>query len=238
MFSMYECTDVLCLCVTRRDVQALSRAHRIGQKDKVLVLRLVTKSTVEEKIISIARRKMALECMVVNSMEDGKRKGTGLSVGEMQEILRHGAAEVMLLASQARVIERPQQPQAQAQQSTSVQAEGGEDEQGDDSPANKAPGITIPRELRRLQEETEQQERSRQARETAVAPSLAAISTSSVTKLSADEVRAILDRTEQPTVTSDNDAGGVLSSFKVDDSMRQAAISAAAKQDFGVTDHG
>jgi hypothetical protein len=225
-------------CMNRRDVQALSRAHRIGQKDKVLVLRLVTKSTVEEKIITIARRKMALECMVVNSMEDGKRKGGGLSVGEMQEILRHGAAEVMLLASQARVVDRPQHQQPQAQQSPSVQVEGDDVQEGEDSGENKAQASMVPRELRRLQDETEQQERSRQARESAVAPSLAAISTSSVTKLSADEVRAILDRTEQPAVSSDNDAGGVLSSFKVDDSMRQAAISAAAKQDFGVTDHG
>ena len=33
------------------DLQAMDRAHRIGQKKKVYVYRLITKSSVEEKII-------------------------------------------------------------------------------------------------------------------------------------------------------------------------------------------
>ena len=33
------------------DLQAMDRAHRIGQKKKVYVYRLITKSTVEEKIL-------------------------------------------------------------------------------------------------------------------------------------------------------------------------------------------
>lgn len=33
------------------DLQAMDRAYRIGQKKKVYVYRLITKSTVEEKII-------------------------------------------------------------------------------------------------------------------------------------------------------------------------------------------
>lgn len=33
------------------DLQAMDRAHRIGQKKKVLVYRLISKGTVEEKII-------------------------------------------------------------------------------------------------------------------------------------------------------------------------------------------
>ncbi len=219
----------------RRDVQALSRAHRIGQKDKVLVLRLVTKATVEEKIIAIAKRKMALENMVVNSMEDGKRNSAGLTVGEMQEILRHGAAEVMLMAT--RYSERPQQPQTQTQtQGTAAPATQAEDGEGAKNPASN-----VPRELRRLQDETEAQERERHARENAVAPKLVEITSSSFFKFSADEVRAFLDRTEQPSEATggDSDAhGGVLSSFKVDDSMRQSAINAAAKQDFGVNEDG
>ena len=33
------------------DLQAMDRAHRIGQKNPVLVYRLVCKNTLEEKII-------------------------------------------------------------------------------------------------------------------------------------------------------------------------------------------
>ena len=37
------------------DAQATDRVHRIGQKKKVLVYRLVTKGTVEERILKRAR---------------------------------------------------------------------------------------------------------------------------------------------------------------------------------------
>ena len=40
-----------------QDMQAQDRAHRIGQKKKVNVYRLVTKSSVEERILQRARQK-------------------------------------------------------------------------------------------------------------------------------------------------------------------------------------
>jgi SNF2 family DNA or RNA helicase len=42
-----------------QDIQALSRAHRIGQKKKVLCMQFMTKSSVEEKIMQIGRKKMS-----------------------------------------------------------------------------------------------------------------------------------------------------------------------------------
>jgi len=33
------------------DLQAMDRAHRIGQKNKVIVYRMITENTVEEKIV-------------------------------------------------------------------------------------------------------------------------------------------------------------------------------------------
>jgi hypothetical protein len=47
------------------DLQAQDRAHRIGQKKPVLVFRLVTKSTVEERILKRAGEKRRLEEMVI-----------------------------------------------------------------------------------------------------------------------------------------------------------------------------
>lgn len=49
-----------------RDIQAISRAHRIGQKNKVKVLRIVSKYTAEEKIIEVATKKLLLEEIVIN----------------------------------------------------------------------------------------------------------------------------------------------------------------------------
>jgi len=40
------------------DLQAMDRAHRIGQKKKVFVYRLITESTIEEKIIERAEIKV------------------------------------------------------------------------------------------------------------------------------------------------------------------------------------
>ena len=40
--------------------QAIARAHRLGQENKVNVIRFVSKNTIEEKIIKLQQRKTAL----------------------------------------------------------------------------------------------------------------------------------------------------------------------------------
>lgn len=49
-----------------RDLQAISRAHRMGQVKKVKVYRLVSKYTAEERIIEIATKKLLLEEIIIN----------------------------------------------------------------------------------------------------------------------------------------------------------------------------
>lgn len=51
------------------DIQAISRAHRLGQKKKVLVFQLMTKDSAEERIIQIGRKKMALDHLLIQKME-------------------------------------------------------------------------------------------------------------------------------------------------------------------------
>ncbi|KAK8218475.1 PHD/FYVE-zinc-finger like domain-containing protein [Phyllosticta capitalensis] len=72
-----------------QDVQALSRAHRIGQKNKVLCFQLMTRASVEERIVQIGRKKMALDHVVVESMD-----ADDLEEKDVQSILKHGAAEL------------------------------------------------------------------------------------------------------------------------------------------------
>lgn len=69
-----------------QDIQALSRAHRIGQKNKVLCFQLVTKDSVEERIMQIGRKKMALDHALIESMDDEELVG-----GDLESILKHGA---------------------------------------------------------------------------------------------------------------------------------------------------
>lgn len=69
-----------------QDIQALSRAHRIGQKQKVLCFQLVTKDSVEEKIMQVGRKKMALDHALIESMDDNELAGD-----DLESILKHGA---------------------------------------------------------------------------------------------------------------------------------------------------
>ena len=52
------------------DQQALSRAHRIGQKNNVIVYRLVSKDSVEEKIAEQSKRKMMLDTAVQQNTKE------------------------------------------------------------------------------------------------------------------------------------------------------------------------
>lgn len=70
-----------------QDLQALSRAHRIGQKKKVLVFQLMTKDSAEEKIVQIGRKKMSLDEAIINSMGGDDDAGV-----DVQTILQHGAS--------------------------------------------------------------------------------------------------------------------------------------------------
>lgn len=71
-----------------QDIQALSRAHRIGQKNKVLCFQLMTKSSVEEKIMQIGRKKMALDHALIETMDRKREDDAG---EDLESILKHGA---------------------------------------------------------------------------------------------------------------------------------------------------
>ena len=68
-----------------QDIQALSRAHRIGQEKKVLVFQLTTRATAEEKIMQIGKKKMALDHVLIEQMDAEDEAGK-----DIESILRHG----------------------------------------------------------------------------------------------------------------------------------------------------
>lgn len=53
------------------DLQAMDRAHRLGQKKVVNVYRLITKATLEEKIMSLQKFKMNVASTIVNQQNAG-----------------------------------------------------------------------------------------------------------------------------------------------------------------------
>nr|UAT11603.1 chromodomain helicase DNA binding protein 5 [Latimeria menadoensis] len=74
------------------DIQAFSRAHRIGQNKKVMIYRFVTRASVEERITQVAKRKMMLTHLVVRPGL-GSKSGS-MSKQELDDILKFGTEEL------------------------------------------------------------------------------------------------------------------------------------------------
>ncbi|XP_009618374.1 protein CHROMATIN REMODELING 4 isoform X1 [Nicotiana tomentosiformis] len=72
------------------DIQAMNRAHRIGQSKRLLVYRLVVRASVEERILQLAKKKLMLDQLFVN--KSGSQK-------EVEDILRWGTEELFIDSS-------------------------------------------------------------------------------------------------------------------------------------------
>ncbi len=70
-----------------QDIQALSRAHRIGQQKKVLCFQLMTVDSAEEKILQIGRKKLALDHLLIETMDNEED-----APNDVESVLKHGAA--------------------------------------------------------------------------------------------------------------------------------------------------
>ncbi|EEB20390.1 helicase, putative [Pediculus humanus corporis] len=76
------------------DLQAMDRAHRIGQLKEVRVFRLITENTVEEKIVERAEVKLRLDKLVIQQGRLVDNKANALNKDEMLNMIRHGANHV------------------------------------------------------------------------------------------------------------------------------------------------
>ena len=72
------------------DLQAQARAHRLGQSREVMIYRLVTRASVEERIVEQAKKKMVLEHLVVSKGS----KELALKQSELDDIIRFGVSEL------------------------------------------------------------------------------------------------------------------------------------------------
>ena len=84
------------------DLQAMDRAHRIGQKKQVRVFRLITEGTVEEKIVERAERKLYLDAVVI---QQGRLSGQckTMSKDELAMAVRFGADEIFRSGSEGTI---------------------------------------------------------------------------------------------------------------------------------------
>lgn len=85
----------------QQDLQAMDRAHRIGQTRNVIVYRFATRNTVEQKLLESAEAKRRLEKLVIRKggvrNDRGKAKGTAnekeQEIEELQRLLRRSDGE-------------------------------------------------------------------------------------------------------------------------------------------------
>jgi SWI/SNF-related matrix-associated actin-dependent regulator of chromatin subfamily A member 5 len=75
------------------DLQAMDRAHRIGQTKPVVVYRFITQGTVEEKVVERAQRKLFLDAAVI---QQGRlaEQSKALTKDEILAMVRFGADAV------------------------------------------------------------------------------------------------------------------------------------------------
>ncbi|KAL6453020.1 ISW2 ISWI chromatin-remodeling complex ATPase ISW2 [Candida maltosa Xu316] len=77
------------------DLQAMDRAHRIGQKKQVKVFRFVTEKAIEEKVLERAAQKLRLDQLVI---QQGRQTNANNTVGNSKDdligMIQHGAKEV------------------------------------------------------------------------------------------------------------------------------------------------
>ncbi|CAL5085232.1 unnamed protein product [Urochloa decumbens] len=86
----------------QNDLQAMSRAHRIGQQETVNIYRFVTCKSVEEDILEHAKKKMVLDHLVIQKLnaegrlekKESKKGGSMFDKNELSAILRFGAEEL------------------------------------------------------------------------------------------------------------------------------------------------
>ncbi|AEY98221.1 FAFR537Wp [Eremothecium gossypii FDAG1] len=76
------------------DLQAMDRAHRIGQKKQVHVYRLVTENAIEEKVIERAAQKLRLDQLVIQQGAGRKSANLGNTKGELIDMIQFGARDV------------------------------------------------------------------------------------------------------------------------------------------------
>ncbi|EAW10771.1 putative SNF2 family helicase/ATPase [Aspergillus clavatus NRRL 1] len=76
------------------DLQAMDRAHRIGQTKQVVVFRFITEDAIEEKVLERAAQKLRLDQLVIQQGRAQQQVKNAASKDELLGMIQHGAANV------------------------------------------------------------------------------------------------------------------------------------------------
>lgn len=76
------------------DLQAMDRAHRIGQTKQVVAFRFVTEKAIEEKVLERAAQKLRLDQLVIQQGRSQQQAKQAASKDELLGMIQHGASSV------------------------------------------------------------------------------------------------------------------------------------------------
>lgn len=76
------------------DLQAMDRAHRIGQTKQVVVFRFVTEQAIEEKVLERAAQKLRLDQLVIQQGRAQQAAKAAASKDDLLNMIQHGAEKV------------------------------------------------------------------------------------------------------------------------------------------------
>jgi len=76
------------------DLQAMDRAHRIGQTKQVYVYRFVTENAIEEKVLERAAQKLRLDQLVIQQGRAQIATSKAATKDELLNMVQHGAEEI------------------------------------------------------------------------------------------------------------------------------------------------
>lgn len=80
------------------DLQAMDRAHRIGQKKQVRVYRLITDQTMEKKMVEKQAMKLKLDSMIIQKGRVAP-KNTGYQKDDYRDMVNYGADAIFEIGS-------------------------------------------------------------------------------------------------------------------------------------------
>ncbi|KAF9031921.1 SNF2 family N-terminal domain-containing protein [Panaeolus papilionaceus] len=77
------------------DLQAMDRAHRIGQTKQVYVYRFITEDSVEERMLERAAQKLRLDQLVIQQGRAQQAAKAAANKDELLEMITHGAEKIL-----------------------------------------------------------------------------------------------------------------------------------------------